>query len=410
MASIRNFMIIDPDRNGRSFFQRLLESMGYSIVATLESNDGAIEQMLQRQTQFLIINWRSTPLPGMVFLQRVRQSPKLRFIPTVIVSKQVAGPELRLATELGLQTVLQANSAPDIAKQAITKLIEAEEKLDQDSVKLRAAAALVEDGKIDQARPMLEACHSANPNAPEASRLLGELFVARSDWPRAGAVVGPAHVANPKDVHLSQMLAKIYSRTGRQTEAVQILERLSEYSPLNIETLLGLGQAYEQNGETDKAKAAFENARNLDPDNAEASSGLGRIAVGSGAYQEALKHFKDPRASFEIVRIFNNCGIGAMHKGDVLRAIECYRAALSLLSQNPEIFRVRYNLGLALRGKGELEGAFVALAECIDSPIAVKAYAALRRVADDLVKAGKPVDQATLERAAGKIKALRKTS
>jgi tetratricopeptide (TPR) repeat protein len=97
-----------------------------------------------------------------------------------------------------------------------------------------------------------------------------------------------------------------------------------------------------------------------------------------------------------------------MHKGDVLRAVECYQAALSLLAQNPEIFRVRYNLGLALRGKGDLEGAFVALAECVDSPIAEKAYAALRRVAEDLAKAGKPVDQATLGRAAGRIKALRR--
>jgi tetratricopeptide (TPR) repeat protein len=97
-----------------------------------------------------------------------------------------------------------------------------------------------------------------------------------------------------------------------------------------------------------------------------------------------------------------------MHKGDVGRAVECYRAALSLLAQNPEIFRVRYNLGLALRSKGELEGAFATLADCVDSPIAEKAYASLRRVAEDLAKAGKPVDQATLKRAADKVKALRK--
>jgi tetratricopeptide (TPR) repeat protein len=401
-------MIIDPDRNGRSFFQRLLESMGYSIVATLENNDGAIEQMLQRQTQLLIINWHSTPTPGMVFLQKVRQSPKLRFIPTIIISKVVSGPELRLATELGLQTILQADGDPAAAKQAITRLVEAEEKLDQDDLNLRTAAALVEDGKIEMARPLLEQCNKAKPNAPAASRLLGELLVALNDWTSAKAVVEPAHLANPKDVHLAQMLAKIYSRTNRQAEAVQILERLSERSPLNIETLLGLGSAYEQSGETDKAKQAFEGASSLDPDNPEASSGLGRIAVGSGAYQEALKHFKDPRASFEIVRIFNNCGIGAMHKGDVGRAVECYRAALSLLAQNPEIFRVRYNLGLALRSKGELEGAFATLADCVDSPIAEKAYASLRRVAEDLAKAGKPVDQATLKRAADKVKALRK--
>src|SRR5690242_18961002 len=106
MATIRNFLVIDLDREVRSLYQRVLEAMGYTFITLLETNEAALEQMVLRQTHFLIINWRLSPIPGMVFLQKVRQSPKFRFVPTVILSKQMAGPDLRLATELGLKSVL----------------------------------------------------------------------------------------------------------------------------------------------------------------------------------------------------------------------------------------------------------------------------------------------------------------
>ena len=407
MATIRNFFVIDPDREVRSLFQRILESMGYSFVTLQETNESALEQMVQRQTHFLIINWRLTPMPGMVFLQKVRQSPKFRFVPTVILSKQMAGPDLRLATELGLKSILPVGADPADIKKAISALIEAEEKLHPDFVKLRAAAQLVMEGKSDEALPLLAECHKSMPKSPEAARLLGEVLSNREDWQAAEVVIEPAHIANEADVNLAQILAKIYSRTGRQKEAIQLLGQLSEYSPLNISTLLGLGQAFEQDGNAEKAKAAFSQARTLDPDDAEASSGLGRIAVGEGKYEEALQYFKDPKSNGEIVRIFNNSGVAAVHKGDLPRAFECYRAAISMLVDNPNLYRVRYNLGLALRSQGELLEAFNVFVECIETPIAEKAYASLRRVSQELEKAGQIVDKAKLHAAGVKIMSLR---
>lgn len=404
MATIRNFMIIDPSQPVRSNLQRLLESLGYTIVTSLSSNEDALNQMNMRQTQFLIINWNCTPVPGMIFLQKVHQSPRFRYIPTIIIAKQVAGADLRLATELGLKVILPENFDMAAAKKAITGLIEAEEKIHPEMLKVREAAALVEDGKTEQAIPILYASQKIIPDSSELGRLYGEILAAKEDWQTAESVVMPAQTANQRDVSLKQILARVFARTGRQKQALELLQQLSEYSPLNISTLIGLGKAYEDDGQTAKAKETFGKVAQMDASNEEAKSGLGRVAVAEGAYQEALSYFSNPKTNIEVVRIFNNAGVAALHRGERSRAIECYHSAISLLDKNPDIYRVKYNLALALKSDDKLQEALDLLLECITTPIAAKAYSAFRRVAALMNERQISVDQGKLKDAENRMR------
>ena len=124
--------------------------------------------------------------------------------------------------------------------------------------------ALLEAGKADEVRAILEKALPATGRMPELLLQDAVLHLQQRDYPGARVSAEEALKRNPEDVRAAQVVASSYFA---QDEAVKALQRLSEIAaarPQSAPLQQLLGQAYVQNGRLAEARKAFEAAKAAD--------------------------------------------------------------------------------------------------------------------------------------------------
>jgi tetratricopeptide (TPR) repeat protein len=155
------------------------------------------------------------------------------------------------------------------------------------------AEALVETGKPDAARPVLEQFLATSPNDPRAQRAWGALARARdAAGDRAGSLDAYTRAlkdTNPSDLRPEMALgyARLLTQEKRGPEARKLLERLLRSDDKNIvaSAAAGIGEAYQGEGENLAAAEYFMTAAYVAPETQAGRSGL----LGAGACFTALK-------------------------------------------------------------------------------------------------------------------------
>ena len=124
--------------------------------------------------------------------------------------------------------------------------------------------ALLEAGKGDEVRAILEKALPATGNMPELLLQDAVLHLQERDYQDARVSAEEALKRNPEDVRAAQLVASSYFA---QDEAVKALQRLSEIAaarPHSAPLQQLLGEAYIQNGHSAEARKAFEAAKAAD--------------------------------------------------------------------------------------------------------------------------------------------------
>lgn len=121
------------------------------------------------------------------------------------------------------------------------------------------AKELLNNGKIQEALPFLEAIAAARKNDAEALYNLG--------------------IA--------------YSELGRYEDAVMRLKKAAEYDPNHTNAWVGIGYAYARLERKKDAKEALRKAVTLDPGNGYAHRNLGALLAMDQDYTNALPHFRE---------------------------------------------------------------------------------------------------------------------
>jgi Flp pilus assembly protein TadD len=113
--------------------------------------------------------------------------------------------------------------------------------------------------------------------------------------------------------------------------------------------------ALEQSGKTDQAIALLQGLLKRDPRSAEAHNWLGVAYLQKNALNDAESEFRraiDLKAGF--VRAYNNLGSTLAQAGDIAQGIQVLREGLKFAPGDEQL---RLNLGMALRSKGDADGA-----------------------------------------------------
>lgn len=168
----------------------------------------------------------------------------------------------------------------------------------------RRAAALINGGKPEEARTLLErslAGSEQNPQQGAELYLLAEAHRALNDLPAAEATAKKLLAANPSDVRGLHVLSLILQDKGDVAGAERVLRDLIAKDPQDANALNSLGYMLAERGEQlDEAIALLQRALKIEPDNPSYLDSLGwayfqqgRLELAEGPLTTAAAQLKD---------------------------------------------------------------------------------------------------------------------
>jgi tetratricopeptide (TPR) repeat protein len=155
-----------------------------------------------------------------------------------------------------------------------------------------AAAALTNEGKLDEAEAAFKVLAEKYPDITEIYQNLGVIYSQKKDWPAAEASYKKALELSPGDTGIASALAQVYQDSGQTEKATALMSEAVQANPQDATAQYNRGVFLLNSGDSAEAQAAFEAALAADPNKAEAHYQLATILVGQGKVDEAIQHLE----------------------------------------------------------------------------------------------------------------------
>ncbi|MHB8417145.1 MAG: protein kinase domain-containing protein [Myxococcales bacterium] len=194
----------------------------------------------------------------------------------------------------------------------------------------RARAALA-NGKLDDARDILEKVTGADPQSAPAHLLLGQVLVKQRYGQKAEAELRQAIRLAPRTIEAYRTLAGLEEEKGDVVEASKALEQAHQVAPEDAEVALALALLDGQRSDWKKEIALLEGVLQRTPKNAAAwaEEGFARFQLGEDARAAgdiAKAEKLDPR----LARARYYEGFVDYKRGEVEKAVASYQEAAEL--------------------------------------------------------------------------------
>lgn len=163
---------------------------------------------------------------------------------------------------------------------------------------------------------------------------------------------------NPSSVDGYNLLGIIESKEQDYTDALAAFQKALKLSPNSAKTHINLGNVYVAQKRLDLAAKEFRTVLRFDPANQDGNYNLGVLLMAKGAPAEAIPHFERVRAETVPARL--NL-IQAMLQ--TKRVPEALKLATALSAQNKNEVQVHFSLGLLLAAAGQYKPAQLELEE-----------------------------------------------
>lgn len=244
-------------------------------------------------------------------------------------SQQAEAAPTAPAVELSLADQAREALALGDTSVALEKFGEAlAETPDDTDLRWEYARALARDGDVGAAMREANKVLQQDPQRPGVNLQLADWMSERGSQPAViAAYVEKERALDPGNVAVHKRLVALYSESGRQEDARKSLETWLELAPDDVEANLAMASIKFEEGDSAGAEAIYQKLAQADPTNAD------RMFYNAGAVI-----MNRPNLSME----------------DRKRAITAFNKALEV---NPDHAKAHLQLGYALLGTGDREGA-----------------------------------------------------
>jgi len=221
-----------------------------------------------------------------------------------------------------------------------------------------SVAGLIAQGRIDEAKPIVERFAKAAPQNPMINYFHGEIAMSEGQLDQAVAGFSALLRVQPDFVPALFYRAQIAAARGDFASANADLDSILRRDPRNVQALSKRAEFAMQAGRDDQAAALLQHAAALAPDAVEPKLALGEFYLSRQKFQQAqaiaalaVQRFpKDPRATALLARAY----IG-------LNAVDRARAAAdSLIQAQPQSAAPKLVLASTLEQAKDAKGALAA--------------------------------------------------
>lgn len=385
MAVERVLLVGDTEANNL-FFEVIMNELGISQVKSVVNAAEGIEICKQDRIQFVIAAWESSPIPGTVLVQKVRDSRRTRRMPFLIYSKRLGTEELALIRDVGMTNVLGMPFDRAKATTMISGILDAERNLPKEEIKLRKIEDMLAENRPAECLKFIGPdLTKKGPHLPRFKCLIAEAWIMIGQPQKAAQLLEEAMTLDPEYSQAFYLKSRLLSTQGKHDEAITLLQKIVEKSPLNISSKVNLGAAFVEANRIPEAKKVIAEVSTIDPDSQTAKDELGKIAFIEGDLTLAGQLLAQTEKGDAMARYFNSMAVALVAKSEYTKAIATYENALKVLANQAKLHLLLYNLGLAHKKNNDLKKSFTELSKAyLADPTFEKAYAALVRITKEM--------------------------
>jgi len=128
-SSVR-VLVVDDVASMRNILCLMLNRLGFETVETVENGQQAIQKLEQAEFGLVISDWQMEGMTGLDLLNKIRETPTLQHIPTILVSAQSSELNSAAAKSAGAQGYLIKPFRLDILRSTIKEAFDLREALE----------------------------------------------------------------------------------------------------------------------------------------------------------------------------------------------------------------------------------------------------------------------------------------
>ena len=117
-------LVVDDDENNRYTSTRRLRQQGYNNVVTAENGRRALDLLATRHFDLVLLDIMMPEMDGYEVLESVKADPKLRQIPTVVITALDAIDSIVRCIELGAEDYLAKPFNPTLLRARVGACLE----------------------------------------------------------------------------------------------------------------------------------------------------------------------------------------------------------------------------------------------------------------------------------------------
>ena len=123
-------LVVDDVASMRNILALMLNRLGFETVDLVENAEQAIQKLEQHEFGLVISDWQMNGMTGLDLLNKIRETPALQHIPTILVSAQSSELNSSAAMSAGAQGYLVKPFRLDILKSTIKEAFDKREALE----------------------------------------------------------------------------------------------------------------------------------------------------------------------------------------------------------------------------------------------------------------------------------------
>ncbi len=217
-------------------------------------------------------------------------------------------------------------------------------------IQLRRASLLAREGKLDEARALIQEAPVGQPSDVRAKALAeAQLLKDARQTQTAYDVLSNAVQAAPDDTDLIYEQAMVAEKLGRHADMERLLRRVIELSPDNAHAYNALGYAMaDRNDRLPEAKALIVKALTLLPDDPFITDSLGWVEFRLGNLPEAARLLRQALTWRTDIEILTHLAEVLWVMGERDQAADLFRQASALQADNDTLKSTLTRLGVRL--------------------------------------------------------------
>ncbi len=123
-------LVVDDVASMRNILCLMLNRLGFGTVEAVENAEQAIQKLEQAEFGLVISDWQMDGMTGLDLLNKIRETPTLQHIPTILVSAQSSELNSAAAKSAGAQGYLVKPFRLEILKSTIKEAFDLREALE----------------------------------------------------------------------------------------------------------------------------------------------------------------------------------------------------------------------------------------------------------------------------------------